>query len=101
MAKVSYPSTSPYAASKQTSWYVSLYKHRPIPPHRDDEEFEITAKYEFRPDKLSDDLYGTPEYYWVFAVRNRNLVNDPVWDLTVGKKIIVPTLTHVKKSTSS
>lgn len=101
MAKVSYPSTSPYAASKQTSWYVSLYKHRPIPPHRDDEEFEITAKYEFRPDKLSDDLYGTPEYYWVFAVRNRNLVNDPVWDLTVGKKIIVPTLTHVKKSTGS
>ena len=101
MAKVTYPSTSPYAASKQTSWYVSLYKHRPIPPHRDDEEFEITAKYEFRPDKLSDDLYGTPEYYWVFAVRNRNLVNDPVWDLTVGKKIIVPTLTHVKKSTGS
>jgi hypothetical protein len=101
MTKVSYPSTSPYAASKQTSWYVLLYKHRPILPNRDDEEFEITAKYEFRPDKLSDDLYGTPEYYWVFAVRNRNLVNDPVWDLTIGKKIIVPTLTHVKKSTGS
>ncbi len=101
MATVSYPSTSPYAASKQTSWYVSRYQHRPIPPHRDDEEFEITAKYEFRPDKLSDDLYGTAAYWWVFAVRNRNVLNDPVWDMKVGAKIMLPTLTHIKKSTGS
>lgn len=101
MATISYPSTSPYSASKQTSWYLSRYQHRPIPPHRDDEEFEITAKYEFRPDKLSDDHYGTPAYWWVFAVRNRNLLSDPVWDLKVGKKIMVPTLAHINKSLGS
>lgn len=101
MAKVTYPSTSPYAASKQTSWYLAHYNHRPIPPHRDDQPFTITAKYQYRPDKLSDDYYGTAAYWWVFAVRNRNVLNDPVWDMEIGTEIIVPSLEHVKKSTGS
>lgn len=101
MSNVTYPVTSPYAASKQTSWYLSRYKHRPIPPNRDDEPFTITAKYEFRPDKLSDDQYGTPAYWWVFAVRNRNVLNDPVWDMKVGVEIIIPSLAHINKSIGS
>lgn len=101
MSKTTYPATSPYSASKQTSWYLSHYKHRAIPPHRDDTLFTITPKYQYRPDKLSDDYYGTPAYWWVFAVRNRNVLNDPVWDMEIGAKIMVPSLEHVKKSTGS
>lgn len=96
--KINYPAYSPYSNSTQTTWYMGPYRNRPIPPSVDDKEMVITPQYEHRPDLLSNDLYGTPAYWWIFTVRNRSKLNHPIWDMTVGKKIMVPTVSHLQKS---
>lgn len=101
MSRINYPSNSPYGATQQTSWYLSNYVHRPIPASGDDKLVTLTKKYENRPDKLSFDQYGTPAYWWVFTVRNRNLLPDPIWDMTVGKTIVVPSLDTIQKALGS
>ena len=52
--------------------------------------------YQYKPDKLSYDLYNTPVYYWVFMVRNIDLIRDPIWDLKSGMVIMVPTLARLQ-----
>ncbi len=101
MSRINYPSSSPYAQTPQTSWYMSNYVHRPIPVSGDDKPFTITKKYQYRPDTLSYDKYGTPAYWWVFSVRNRNLIGDPIWDMEIGKTIIVPSLATILKAIGS
>lgn len=95
MAKINYPASSPYATTKQTDSYIGLYQHRAIRPHKDDKKITLNMKYQYRPDLLSNDLYGTPDYWWVFLVRNMNIIRDPIWDFEAGKTISFPSLEHL------
>jgi len=52
--------------------------------------FELTATYEHRPDLLAYDLYKDHKLWWVFAVRNRSVIKDPVFDMVAGVKIYLP-----------
>lgn len=96
MTTVIYPPSSPYAITPQASWYIGRYEHRNIFPASDDQTITIASAYHLRPDKMSFDLYGTPNYWWVFMVRNMDLIRDPIWDHTSGKTIIVPTKTNLQ-----
>ena len=51
----------------------------------------ISQKYEHRPRKLANDLYGEPELYWVFRAFNKEKIQDPIFDLNTGITIIIPT----------
>ena len=97
MTKINYPASSPYSATQQSSWSIGNFVYRPIPAAADDTSIILKKKYENRPDTLSYDLYGTPAYWWVFAVRNRDVITDPVWDMVAGINIIVPSLATLKK----
>jgi hypothetical protein len=101
MSRIQYPASSPYGATPQSSWYISNYVPRPIPVAADDTIKTLSKTYEYRPDKLSYDLYGTPAYWWVFAVRNRNQLHDPVWDMVAGLVITIPSLSTIKKALGS
>ena len=96
MARVEYPASSPYHGTAQTSWLLGRYRHRSIRPHRDDKYVEILPKHALRPDRLSQELYGTPVYWWVFQVCNTKLIRDAIWDLKVGMVIRVPSASHLK-----
>ena len=98
MTKINYPASSPYGLTPQTSWYIGNYVNRDIPAASDDSPLTLTKNYENRPDKLSYDLYGTPAYWWIFAVRNRDLITDPIWDMVAGLTIIVPSLATLKQA---
>ena len=43
-----------------------------------------------RPDLLAFDLYGDVGYWWVFAVRNKSILKDPIYDLVPGRTIYIP-----------
>jgi hypothetical protein len=101
MSQILYPSTSAYSGTPQTSWFLGIMKYRSILPASDDKNFTITTKYQYRPDKLSYDKYNTAAYWWVFTVRNRNLISDPIWDLIVDLQIILPSLATIQKVLSS
>lgn len=96
--KANYSPNSPYAATKVNGWYLGHYVHRPIYSAPDDELITLEKKYENRPDKLSYDLYGTPEYWWVFQTRNRNVIKHPIWGMTAGIMFYAPSLNHITKS---
>lgn len=90
MAKIN-KTTSPYVTTPIKDFYLDLWRKRNIPPQADDLLITLEAKYEGRPDLLSNDLYGTPRLWWVFAVRNMDELIDPVEDMKAGLQIFAPT----------
>lgn len=85
-----YRQDSPYAQTRMQGTFLDIYEHRPIPSHADDVLFTINTTYQYRPDLLAYDLYNNERLWWVFAVRNPNAIEDPIWDFVIGKKIYIP-----------
>lgn len=91
-----YSKLSPYATTTFTGSYLGIINFRDIPSEIDDVVFDVTSQYEFRPDLLSYDLYGTSDLWWVFAVRNKNVIKDSIYDLFAGQRIYLPKLTTLQ-----
>jgi hypothetical protein len=45
---------------------------------------------------LAFDLYGTPRLWWVFAQRNPDAIEDPIYDFAPGRTIQLPKLSNLK-----
>jgi len=97
MSKIKYRSSSPYFLTPQTSWFLGNFVNRPISPSIEDTPFVITSKFEYRPDLLSDKFYNTTDLWWVFSVRNKNIISDPIFDMKAGIEIQVPSLQNVQR----
>lgn len=93
-----YSKTSPYFTTQIVNGYLDTMTFRDIPNERDDILFEVTATYENRPDLLAYDLYQDAKLWWVFSMRNKRLLKDPVYDLRAGVKIYLPKLSTLKRS---
>jgi alpha-L-fucosidase len=90
MAKVSYSSASPYAQTRTFGNFLDVMVNRPISKLDDDVLYAIDKVYEYRPDMLASDLYGDSALWWVFAQRNPNVLNDPLFDFRAGVQIYIP-----------
>ena len=55
-----------------------------------DEEYSIDPAYDQRPDLLASALYNNSRLWWVFALRNPDIIKDPIRDLTAGTVIYLP-----------
>ena len=91
MSTVIYKPSSPYYKTIQTTWYLGILEPRDILRDGTDVYQLLQNKYEFRPDLLAYDTYGTPNYWWVFMMVNQDLIVDPIYDFTAGLGIYVPT----------
>lgn len=91
-----YNINSPYALTGQSKGYLDVVDWVKIPSEPDDVVYTITKTYENRPDLLAYDLYGDAGLWWVFAVRNPNTIQDPVFDLVAGIQIQLPKLASLK-----
>ena len=91
-----YSKTSPYYTTPITNGYLDVIEFRDLPNERNDTLFEVTATYENRPDLLAYDLYQDARLWWVFAVRNKRTIKDPVYDLKAGVKIYLPKMSTIK-----
>ena len=90
MARTSYRRSSPYFETAQTSFYLDVLVDREILKQDTDQTKIIETKFDQRPDLFSQELYGTPDFWWVFARRNMELIKDPVFDFRAGLEIRVP-----------
>ncbi len=88
MAK--YSPTSLYYNTTQRSTYLDIWSPRPIPAQPDDYDYQIQPQYNYRPDLLAFDLYGTPRLWWVFMQRNADVLFDPIYDFKAGVIIKLP-----------
>jgi hypothetical protein len=92
-----YTKNSPWYSTDQINGVLEPISPRMIRPNLDDVPYQIDAVYNFRPDLLSNDIYDTPKLWWVFAMRNPNELQDPIFDFVAGNIIMVPTLATVKR----
>ena len=94
-----YKKSSPYGGTPYLEGkFLDIWNYKTIPPQADDIFTEITATYQFRPDLMSFDLYGTVEYWWVFIMRNRDVLRDPIFDFTTGTGIYIPKLSTIQSN---
>ena len=85
-----YNKNSPWADTRQNNFYLDLLEIRPVPSEPDDFRYVIENQYRHRPDLLAYDVYGSAKLWWVFALRNPNTIQDPVFDMRVGNTIFLP-----------
>ena len=95
MAK--YSQTSPYYQTAQNSINLETLNPRPITAEDDDQSYTIERTYAYRPDLLAYDLYGTPRLWWVFAQRNPDQIEDPIYDFRPGVTIQLPKPANVSR----
>jgi Base plate wedge protein 53 len=96
---VSYSSTSPYSMTPLVqNKYLDVLTYRDVPKSADDVVYTITNTYQYRPDLLAYDLYGDQNLWWVFIIRNKNTLKDPIWDFTIGTTIYLPKKTALVAS---
>jgi hypothetical protein len=89
--KINYPNTSRLYATPQASWFLGLYVSRSFQRDGTDVPITLSSRYNFRPDLLSYDLYGTVNYRWTFMVLNPGLIRDPIFDMVTGLTIYTAT----------
>jgi len=85
-----YSNTSPYFATTLTKTALDIFVPRTITAELDDQTYTIERTYAYRPDLLAYDLYGTPRLWWVFAQRNPNEIEDPIYGFKPGVTIQLP-----------
>ena len=73
-----------------TSQFLGPNNLPKIPPSIEDELYTIGHGYEERPDLLAHIKYGNSRLWWVFSLRNPDLLKDPIRDFKPGVVIYVP-----------
>ena len=92
-----YSRTSPYFATPQNDISLGTYVKRRFAIEDDDQSYTIERTYAYRPDLLAYDLYGTPRLWWVFAQRNPDQIEDPIYDFKPGVTIQLPKADNIKR----
>lgn len=87
---INYAKTSPYTQTEVYGFFLDVANIPQIPIVPSDVTYEIDAIYKHRPDLLAYDLYGDQGLWWVFAVRNPNVIQDPIYDFEPGVTIYIP-----------
>ncbi len=82
--------TSQYLSTPIKDWYLDLWIPRSVPKNDFDKLFVIPPQYDRRPDLLSQAEYGTPRLWWIFSMRNPDLIEDPIEDFVAGLEIYIP-----------
>lgn len=82
--------TSQYLNTPIKNWYLDIWVPRSVPRSDFDKIIIIPPQFDQRPDLLSHQEYGTPRLWWVFAMRNPDLIVDPINDFVAGLEIFIP-----------
>ena len=89
--------SSPYSkTSFQPNGALDVLTIRPVPAYTDDPLYTIEPQYTHRPDLLAHDMYGSHKLWWVFAQRNLDIIEDPVYDMVPVLQIYLPDRTRIK-----
>ena len=90
--------SSPYSKTGfQSNGALDVLTIRPVPACSDDHLYTIEPQYLHRPDLLAYDMYGDNRLWWVFAQRNLDVIEDPVYDMVPGTQIYLPDAKKIKE----
>lgn len=94
MTEVTYGGNSFYNTTPQITNYVSyldFWKGKYVLPRATDSLIVLEDMYTHRPDLLAYALYDSTALFWIFMLRNPDVIKDPIWDFVGGIQIYVPT----------
>lgn len=94
----SYNKASPYYGTSTWGPFLDVWAGKTIPPDVTDAVYQIDPAYQLRPDLLAYDMYKNSDLWWVFAVRNPDILLDPLLSFVSGTIIYVPTPATVQKA---
>lgn len=86
-------------AEKYNDIFLGLNTLPSMPRSTQDELYVIGHGYDERPDLLAFQLYGSSSLWWVFAMRNPDIIKDPIRDFKAGKKIMLPSEKSIQRIT--
>ena len=86
-----YSKTSPYAETQTWGPFLDVWASKTIPADVTDAVYQIDTVYNLRPDMLAYDLYQDTNLWWVFAVRNPDVLIDPLLNFVAPTIIMIPT----------
>jgi hypothetical protein len=93
-----YSKASPYYGTQLWGQFLDVWPGKTIEPDVSDAVYQIDSQYNLRPDLLAHDIYKDSNLWWVFAVRNPDILLDPLMNFTTGTIIYVPTIAVVNKT---
>lgn len=93
-----YSPSSPYYGTGQWGPFLDLWNGRSIPADVTDVLYQIDSAYNLRPDLFAHDMYQNSGLWWVFAVRNPDVLLDPVIGFVAPTVIYVPSKAVVYKA---
>ena len=93
-----YKKSSPYFDTKKFGNFLDVMTYRKIPAYSTDVYYEVDPVYNMRPDLLAHDLYGDSNLWWVFAMRNPNVLKDPIFGFVTGTRIHIPKKETLEKA---
>lgn len=93
-----YSKSSPYYGTSNWGPFLDIWAGKKIPADVTDAVYQIDTAYNLRPDLLAYDMYKNSALWWVFAVRNPDILLDPLLSFTAGTIIYVPTMAVVNKA---
>jgi hypothetical protein len=85
-----YSITSPYYNTGTWGPFLDIWTGVTIPPDTGDALYQIDPPYNLRPDLLAYDMYQDSNLWWIFAVRNPDVIVDPVFSFVAPNIIYVP-----------
>lgn len=91
-----YKPDSFYASTQTIDFYLDIWDSTLNVSTGEDTTVEIETKYNLRPDLMAYDMYGSPNYWWIFAIKNKDKLIDPVEDFKAGITIVVPSRNSLK-----
>lgn len=88
-----YSKTSPYYGTTMWGPFLDVWAGKTIPSDPTDLRYQIDPQYNLRPDLAAHALYQDSKLWWVFAVRNPDIIRDPLLSFRTGTIIYIPTKT--------
>lgn len=93
---MAYSEQSPYSKTPVFGDFLGIMNSRSVIHDPSDQPYTIESKYNMRPDLLAFNLYGSSKYWWLFAIRNREMLIDPIQDFRAGVTIRIPKLKNLR-----
>jgi len=91
-----YNKSSPYAKTYVVGDYLDIMSPRAVIQDSSDETYTIESQYHMRPDLLAYQKYGSSKYWWMFAMRNKDTLIDPIQDFKTGTTIKIPKIENLR-----
>ena len=78
-------------------FYLDIWNPIFLPKSINDKIIIIPSRFDLRPDLAAYEIYGEPKLWFVFYLRNPDILKIPFWDFREGTEIFIPNKNTIKK----